>query len=239
MANLSRYVKALEELETVQLFDDFLADQADINYIDTITDTGTAVSGDSVNGVVVLTPSDGTVADNDECYIGSANEFLRFGTNREIYLRHRFTATINTVSAVNFAVGAVNAVGADAIADNGAGVKVSGSTLAIEKRDGETAFRCTSSCNGTSTTTLSSLAVASATNYVSEIICKDWDGTSMQVAYKVNGNYLKDTSGNVIRHTVAIASSTEMQLFAGIKLGAANNLDLLNLDYWFASQTRV
>lgn len=239
MGNLSRFVKALEELDTVQFYDDFLADQSDINYIDTITDTGSAVAGDAVNGVVVLTPSDGTVGDNDECYIGSPNEFLRFGTNREIYLRHKFTATINTVSAVNFAVGAVNAVGADAIADNGTGVKTSGSTLAIEKRDGESNFRCTSACNGTATSTLSNLAVASATNYVTEIVCKDWDGTSMQVTYKVNGDYLKDSDGDVIRHRVAIASSTEMQLFAGIKLGAATNLDLLNLDYWFASQTRV
>jgi hypothetical protein len=239
MGNLSRFVKALEELDTVQFFDDFLLDQSDINYIDTITDTGTAVAGDAVNGVVVLTPSDGTVADNDECYIESPNEFLRFGTNREIYIRQKFTATINTVSAINFAVGACDAPGADTIADNGAGVKTSGSTLAIEKRDGESNFRCTSSCNGTSTTTLSNLAVASATNYVCEIICKDWDGTSMQVTYKVNGDYLKDSDGDPIRHRVAIASSTEMALFAGIKLGAATNLDLLNLDYWFASQTRV
>jgi hypothetical protein len=239
MPNLARYVKTLEELDTVQFFDDFLLDQSDINYIDTITDTGTAVAGDSVNGVVVLTPSDGTVADNDEVYIESPNEFLRFGANREQYLRFKFSTTINTVSAVNFAVGATDAPAADTLIDNGGGVKVSGSTVAVEKRDGETAFRFTTAVNGVGVTTLSNLAVASATDYVVEISVKDWDGTAMRATAKVNGDYLKDTNGNVITHRVPIASSTEMALFAGVKLGAATNNDVMNLDYWFASQTRV
>lgn len=236
--NLTRYSAFLQEIDTVKVFDDFTGDQSDITAIDTITDIGTALVGDDVNGVITLTPSDGTVTDNDECYLATPNELYRFGTNRSIYGRFKFRYTAVVAADPNVAVGFQNAVGANTIVDNG-GVKVSGSTLAIEKKDGETAFRCTSSCNGTSTTTLSSKAIAAATDYVAEIMCNDWDGTSMEVSYKIDGDYLKDTSGNTIKHTVAIASSTEMQMFAGIKLGAGTNNDTLLLDYWYGAQTRV
>jgi len=37
----------------------------------TLTDSGTAAVGDEVGGVVTLSPSDGTVADNDEAYIAT------------------------------------------------------------------------------------------------------------------------------------------------------------------------
>lgn len=236
--NILRFTQELTDLDTVHVFDDFWQDQSDVNYIDTITDTGTALVGDDVNGVVTLTPSDGTVADNDECYIATPNEIFKFGTNREIYGRFKFRYTAVVAADPNVAVGFQNAVGANSIVDNG-GVKTSGSTLAVEKKDGETAFRCTSACNGTAVTTLSNKAIAAATDYVVEIVCKDWDGVSMQVGYKVNGEFLKDANGYVIRHTVAIASATEMQMFAGIKLGAATNNDTLLLDYWYGATNRV
>ncbi len=240
MANLARLPQSfVDATDAVSYFDDFLNDQSDVNYIDTASDSGSVVAGDSPNGVVVLTPSDGTVADNDETYIEYPNEVLKFGTNRSFYLKSKFNATITTVSAVNFAFGATDAPAADTLADNGAGVKTSGSTVSIEKRDGELYFRATSACNGSATSTLSNLAVASATDYVCEIMVNDYDGVSMQVSYKVNGDYLKDSNNLVIKHTVAIASSTEMAMFAGIKLGAATNNDLLNVDYWGFVQTRV
>jgi hypothetical protein len=237
--NLNRFTAPLGDLDTVNWFDDFQLDQSDINYIDTVTDTGTAVAGDSVNGVVVLTPSDGTVTNNDETYIAFPNETLKYGTNREIYLRAKLSFTEVTATIANVAFGAMNAVGANSIIDDGGGLKVSGSTLGIYKVDGGAVWRCVSACNGTSTVTASTAAATAATDYVLEIICKDWDGVSMQVLFKVDGDYLKDSSGNVIRHTVLIASATEMQMFAGVKLGADTNNDTLLVDYWYQAQTRV
>lgn len=239
MANLARFTSHLAELDTVVVFDDFVCDQSDVSFIDTITDTGTALVGDAVNGVMVLTPSDGTVVDNDEVYIASANELFRFGTNRSIYGRCRLQFAETTATVYNVAFGFQNAVGANSIIDDGAGLKVSGSTLGIYKVDGGAVWRCVSSCNGTSTVSTSTTAAVAATNYVLEIDCVDWDGVSMEVSFKVDGAYLKDSNGAVIRHTVAIASSTEMQVFAGAKLGAATNNDTTSVDYIYASQTRV
>lgn len=238
MANIIRFTREIDELDVVKVWDDFLFDQSDTQAVDTIPDTGTVLMGDDPNGVATLTPSDGTVADNDEAYLATPNEWLKFGTNREIYMRFKFSYTAVVAADPNWAVGAQNAVGANSIADNG-GVKTSGSTLAVEKKDGETKFRFTTACNGTAVTTLSNKTMAAATNYVVEIQCKDHDGVNMYATAKVNGEYLKDSNNLVIRHEVPIASATEMQMFAGVKLGAATNNDTLLLDYWYGATNRV
>lgn len=236
--NLNRYTRPLWDLDTVFVFDDFTGDQSDITAVDTITDTGTALVGDAANGVIVLTPSDGTVADNDECYLSTPNELFQFAAGRPIYGRWKFQYSAVVAADPNVAVGFMNAPATSALGDNGAGVKVSGDTLAVEKRDGETAFRCTSASSGASTSTLSNKSIAAATDYVVEIECADWDGVSMVVTYKVDGEYLRDTNNNVIRHTVAISGSELMAMFAGIKLGANTNNDTLSLDYWYGAQKR-
>lgn len=233
-------VELTQKKGAVWVGSDFTTVRNDDDWVDTITDTGTALVGDAVNGVLTLTPSDCTVADNDECYVASAKELFLFGTNRAIYGVWKFRYTAVVAADPNIAVGFMNAANTAAITDGG-GVKVSGSTLAVEKKDGETKFRVTSSCNGTSVSDLTSKSIAAATDYVVEIFCGDWDGVSMQVSYKVDGEYLRyNTTGDIIRHTVAIASATEMNLLAGaIKLGAGTNNDTMLVDYCYGAQTRV
>ncbi len=242
MANLNRFTSPLYDADTMYLFDDFWTAQSDLQWTDTITDTGTVVIGDAVSGIATLTPSDGSVSDNDEVYFATTNELFLFLANRPIYGRFRFALSLTTLAAMNFFVGFQNAVGANTIIDDGGGPKVSGSTLAVGKIDGESVWRVYSACNGTSTTTLSSKTVtAGATTWHDvEIVCGDWDGTSMQVSFRVDGEYLKDSINNLpIRHTVLIASATEMSAFAGVKLGAATNNDKMLLDFAYASQRRA
>lgn len=236
--NLARYVQALKDLDTMSVFDDFTGDQSDITAVDTVTDLGSVTVGDAANGIAALVPSDGTVADNDEAYLATPNALYKFGTNREIYGRFRVQFTEANGSAANIAVGFQNAVGANSLIDDGGGVKVSGSTLAIYKVDGGTVWKCASACNGVSTVSTSTKAAGGSAYQVLEIECKDWDGVSMRVLFRVDGDYLRDANNNVITHTVAIASAALMQMFAGVKNGGAN-LETLNLDYWFGSQTRV
>lgn len=236
MAHLNRFTAALAELDTMQVFSHFTADQVDTEFVDTITDSGTVLMGDDVGGIVTLTPSDGTVADNDEAYLATANELFKFGTARTIYGRAKVKYTEVTSDKVNVAFGFQNAVGANSIVDDGGGLKVSGSTLGIYKIDGgSNLLRVASSCNGTSTVTTTNKTVAAATWYVFEIECKDWDGVTMQVTFRVDGELLKDSNGQVIRHFVAVASATEMQMFLGVKLGAATNNDTLLCDYWYGA----
>lgn len=240
MSNVNRFTAALQNLDTFYVFEDFARDQADTDFIDTITDTGTVLVGDEANGVVTLTPSDGTVADNDEAYVATPNELFVFAAGRPIYARARLQFAEVTANKFNFCFGLQNAVGANSLVDDGGGPKVSGSTLAIAKIDGSDSYlRCYSACNGTSTVTVSNKSVSAGTWYEFEIEAVDFDGVTMTVVFKVDGAYLKDANGYVIRHSVAIASATEMQLFAGAKLGAGTNNDTLKVDYWYAAQKRA
>lgn len=237
--NLNRFTAPLMDLQTSYIFDDFMYDQSDITAVDTITDTGTVLMGDDMNGVATLTPSDGTVADNDEVYLATPNANFKFGTNREIYGRFKFRYTAVVAANPSLAVGFQDAVAANSIVDTGAGVKTSGSTVAVERRKSETAFRFTVACNGVAQSTLSNKAIAAATDYVVEVEVKDWDGVSMMATAKVDSEFLKDTNNNVIRFQIPIASAAVMMMWAGLKLGAATNNDTLLLDYWYGAQTRV
>lgn len=240
MANLNRFTQPLWDVDTFFIWNDFDKDQADTDAVDTVTDSGSVAMGDAANGTAVLTASDGTVADNDEAYLATPNEVFIFATNRCIYGRCRLKFVETTAGVGNVAFGFQNAVGADSIVDDGGTniVKTSGSTLAICKKDTEAVWTAVSACNGTATLTKSTTAAVTATWYLLEIICGDWDGVSMQVSYKVDGQYLKDSNGLIIRHTVLIASATEMQMWVGRKLGAATNNDTVTVDYWYGAQTR-
>lgn len=239
--NINRFTSPLWDLDCFHIFDDFWADQSDLFWIDTITDTGTALVGDATRGIMTLTPSDGTVADNDEVYLGSANEVFIFATNRPIYGRCRLSFVETAAGVYNAFFGFANAFAADLIVDNGGGPRASGCVAFVEKRDTETAWRLTTRNGATVTSTLStkSSTMTSGAFQVIEIFIDDWDGVSMKVSAKIDGEYLKDTINNLpIRHTVLIASATEMQVGAGAKLGAATNNDLLLIDYIYASQAR-
>lgn len=238
MANINRFTAPLVDLETFYIFDDFWSDQTDLTWVDTVTDTGTVLIGDNANGLAVLTPSDGTVADNDEVYMASANEVFLIATNRQVYGASFIQFTETAAGIYNAAFGFANAVAANLIVDDGAGLRASGTIIAIEKRDGETAWRLTTRNGATVTSTLSTTTAGGTAFQKLEVIVMDTDGISCTVVGKVDNVLLKDINGLVIRHTILLASATEMQVFAGAKLGAITNNDVLRVDWIYAAQTR-
>lgn len=239
MSAVNRDVIADREFDTLSIFDHFWQDQSDINAIDTVTDSGTVAMGDAAGGTVILTPSDGSVADNDEAYLATPNESFKVATDKPLYGRFRFQFSEVASDKVNIAVGFQNAVGADSLIDDGGGPKVSGDTFAIGKKDGGGMyFYAFGYCNGTGTSSKSGKACAAATWYDGEIfVTPTGDGTTAAVTYKIDGEYLNDfTTGARIRHTVTYSSATEVQMWAGVKLGAATNNDKLTLDFWHGKQ---
>jgi hypothetical protein len=239
--NLSRFTGLLRDCDTFYVYDDFYYDQTDLFWVDTITDSGTVAINDAAFGIATLTPSDGTVVDNDEVYFATANELFLFTAGQPLYGRCRLSFVETASGVYNAAFGFMNAVGANAIIDDGAGLKVSGSTVGIYKVDGETVWRCVTACNGTSTVSKSDQSSVMTTGVYStlEIFGEDFSATQMQFTFKVNGVYLTDsTSHQIIRHRVTVASSTEMQCFVGAKLGASTNNDVTLADYVYAAQYR-
>lgn len=237
MSNLARYTKTLEELDTFVVFDDFATETDTFRWTLTVTDSGTGTVSDAAGGIIALVCSDGSVGDNDEANLCSVNEYFLFAANKPIYGKARLQFTEANTDDANVAFGFCNAATANTLLDDGAGVKVSGSCAAIYKVDGGTVWKCVTSTNGVSTVSTSTKTAGGASYQVLEILIEDYSSTQMQATFKVDGQFLKDSNGLVIRHFVPIASATEMQVFAGAKNGSTN-LETLNVDYIYASQLR-
>jgi molybdopterin-binding protein len=236
---LKRPLELMNVEQQFGVFDDFIGDQTDITWIDTITDTGTAAVGDAVNGVMVLTPSDGTVADNDEVYLGTSNEAFLFAPEKPFLgvANIKFTETASGI--YNCFVGFANAFAADLLINDGGGMRASGSLAAIYKVDGGTVWRCVTRSNSVVTDTVSTTSSTSTGYQKLEIEGVSFTSTQIKVIFRVNGVPLKDSAGREIVHTITTASATEMQFGFGAKLGAITNNDTLSIDYAGAWQTRT
>lgn len=233
MSNVLKFPPSWQNIkQQYELFDDFFSDQSDLSWVDTITDSGTALVNDAVNGVMVLTPSDGTVADNDEVYLASANELFLYAADKPFVGRCRLKFVETTSGVYNAFFGFASAIGANTLVDDGGGMRASGSVAAIYKVDGETVWRCVTRNNGVATVSQSTTTAGGASYQELEIEVVYLNSTQVQVVFRVDGVALKDaTTGLPIVHTVTVASATEMQIGAGAKLGAATNNDTLSIDY--------
>lgn len=239
MANILRFPKELEQIEQYGVFSDFCENQDDLVWLDTITDSGTVLYGDNAGGKATLTPSDGTISNNDEAYLESANEIFLVDDGKPMYAVAYLQFTEGNTDDVNIAFGFQNAVGADSIIDDGAGLKVTGDCIAIYKVDGGTVWKCVSCVNAVATVSTSTATAGGASYQKLEIEVVDYTGTHVKVSFRVDGIPLKDsTTGLDIVHTLAVASATEMQLFAGIKNGADTTAEALVIDYMGGWQAR-
>jgi hypothetical protein len=235
--NLARYPAFLEGVDTVQISDDFFWYVTAHQWTSLAADvTPTLTVGDAVNGVLALFTD---TTDNNEVAVRSTAELFKFGTGRSIYGRCKLQYSENDTNKANVMFGFQNAIAANSMVDNGAGVRTTGSNAVIYKVDGGTVWRCQTMCNNASTDTVSTTTAGGTDAQVLEIFGNDWDGVSMQFTFKVDGNYLKDSNGNVIRHTVAIASATEMHLGVYVKTGGGAGGETVNVDHICATQTRV
>jgi hypothetical protein len=224
---------------TVQ--DDFLRDVDSADWVTTLTDSGTASVGDAVGGIIALVPSDGTVADNDEAYIESANEVFKFAARKPLLFEARVQFTEANVDDANVLVGLLDAVGANSLQDNGGGPPASYSGANFHKVDGSTVWQ-TETSNGTTQTT-TELTAANTNNLAKRAVTaggsayqtlrieyQPYSSTNAYVTFSVDGVV-------VAQHDYVFTSATEMQIGIGVKNGGANN-ETLNVDYVVCTQER-
>jgi len=236
MVKLLELPDALKNRRQHTLFDDFdYYIDADL-WTATLTDTGTAAVGDAANGVITLTPSDGSVADNDEAYLESTKEVFQLAADKPLLFEANvYFAEANTDDA-NVIVGLKDAVGANTLVDDGAGPPADYDGAVFYKVDGETVWRVESS-NGTAQTTSVTDETAGGAYQKLGIEVRPINSTTAEVLFYVDDRQVKDSSGNLIKHTVALASQTELQVCFGVKNGGANNQTLL-IDYVCCTQLR-
>jgi hypothetical protein len=188
-----------------------------------LSDSGTAAVGDEVGGVVTLSPSDGTVADNDEAYINT-KEIFKIAAGKPIELAALVQFTQAATNAANVYVGLMDAVGANALVDNGGGPKTSFSGAGFFCKDGSLNWHVIYSDG--STQTIAELTATNSLNKLAnvgggaaaqllEISIIPKTSALVDVAFKINGS----TVFKMLDRTYANATETSGAL--GVKNGTA------------------
>lgn len=206
----------------------------------TATDLGTAAVSDARRGILTLTASDGTVADNDEIYYFSKQEVFLIAAGEPISFKALVQFTEANTNAANIFVGFMNGVAADALVDNGGGPKANFSGAGFYKIDGELSWRVIYSDGTTRSVELldASNKFTKNVNYVAggsayqllEIDIVPKTSTLVDIMFKINGITVCKMTGKTF------ANATEMAAMFGVKNGSAHN-QTLNVDFVGAAQT--
>jgi len=216
--------------EELRLNDTFRFEDHFLSYTDAqmwtkaIGDTGTVAASDALGGVLVITPSDGTAADNDQASIQTTQELFLFAADKPFAIEFDIQYAEAATNVANVAAGVMNAFAADrALVDGGLGpVATTHSSAMIYKVDGATVWKA-ESCVVTTQTISTSDKTAGGTPY--QRLRIDFQPTTAlqgEVTFWVDGAQLVDsTTGKPIKHTVLFASATEMAAFVTVKNGSA------------------
>lgn len=233
----------LESVNNMSIFDDFYSEAlASLTYITSTADGGTCLVADAVGGKILLVSSAATDTDNDENWLTTINEVFLAGDGKDLEAKAIVQFAEAATSAANVFFGFGSAMGAaNFLIDDGGGVRVTGNAIGIYKIDGGTVWRCVTRWGSTTSVldSVSTTTAGSASYQTLAVSIKDGGaaGTST-VGFYVNGDLLKDSSGNPIIHYFANSGATEMQFGAFIKQGSATP-ETLTIDKWFASQAYV
>lgn len=221
--------------------DDFTRDVDAAEWVATLTDSGTAAVGDAAGGILVLTASDGSVADNDEAYVESPNETFKVVANKPIVFEALVQFTEANTDDANILVGLADAVGANSLVDDGAGVAAA-CCFVFYKVDGATLWRVRVEVNSvaladaelTAANSLDRLAHTAGTASAYQrlrIEIQPLASADGEARFFIDGVLVYKYRGDII------TSGTEMQIGLGVKNGGANN-QTLNVDYVSCIQRR-
>lgn len=231
---MSKLVKLGEFLENRESFgreSDFEHYVTADAYSTVVSDSGTVAVGDAVGGIVVLTPSDGTVGDNDEAYLKGTTEIYKFANNQPF----RFEALVQFTEAntddANIMVGVANAVAANHLQDNGAGPLASYSGACFYKVDGGTTWNVEVSVGATQVTEALTDTAGGASYQRLRIEFQPITSTVGECRFWIDGVLKKVLS-------FTYTGATEMQECFGVKNGSTN-LEVLNVDYASCRQLRA
>ncbi len=220
-------------------FEDFLEYTSGGLFSDVQADTGAtvAVDADGEGGVVLLTTG---ATDNNEAYLFSTQELFLFAANRPLVCEARVQFAEANTDDANVYFGFMDAIGANALVDDGAGPKSSYSGAVIYKSDGDTLWSVENSIGSTQKTTQltadnsldgSAKAAGGAAYQVLAIEVNPHGGGSSDISF-----WIDDVL--VAKHKdQPYASATQMMVGCGIKAGGANS-EVLSVDYINAYQLR-
>ncbi len=226
--------------------DDFIKTPVSGEWTTTATDSGTATVGDGPPGILTATPSDGSVGNNVEIYFFTTKQLFLlpatyvaagdciYGRARMLFLE------AGSNNAANICFGFMTTVAANSLIDDGGGPQASTTHAVIYKIDGGTAWKCQARNGSEYTDTTSTLTASDSAYHLFEVIVHDYTTTRVQVTYKVDGQFLKDSVYNKpIVHQLLRASAGNMSFMFGMKNGETTTVQNLLVDRAYAHQVRV
>jgi len=232
-----------ERRKAFGIYDDFFHYTTAEDWTTVASDSGTIVHEDAVGGVILLSPSDGTVANNDEIYLKGTTERYKYLSDQPIEFETRAKFTEANTDDANVILGLMNAVAANSLQDDGAGPPASSNHVVFFKVDGGTKWQVESSLGTTQTTnTVRNVTTAGDGTWRRfQISVRPITSVLAEVIFFIDGEQcLDNTTGLPIKHVVDFTSgATEMQEIAGQKNGADTNVEGLRLDYICARQLRA
>lgn len=197
----------------------------------TLTDTGTVTALTTHGGGVAITPSDGTVADNDEAYLAWSTKNIVPTNLKPIVFQAIIQYTEGNVDDANVVVGLMSTSAANALLDDGGGPPASYSGMVFFKTDGDTVWQVETSVGGTQTTTR-----LSAVNSLDKVV-KTAGGSAKQtlrIEFLPYTSTLADVLFYIDGVLVAKQAWTYTSVVAmspvfGLKNGAATTVETLNV----------
>lgn len=219
------------------LFDDFYEFVTGDKWTATLDADGAVATIDGAGGILSI-KCDGD--DNDEAYAASTREAWKFAAGKPLVFEARAQYAEAATDDANVLIGLMDAVGADALVDNGGGPKASFSGAVFYKIDGGTKWRVRASVGSTNTDVeLSAANTLTGKDYTAggasfqrfRIEFRPWSSSQADVMFYIDGELVYKIAGFVF------TSATEMQAAVGVKAGGAAEETVL-VDYIWCRQLR-
>lgn len=204
-----------------------------------LSNTGTVAVQDSDPSRITVTPSDGSVADNDESYCHQSFETWQFLDNRPLFFECFVQYAEQATDDANIIVGLKDAWAADSILDNAGGPAASYTGALFFKVDGGTRWQVETSVTTTQTTT--DLTAANSLDGVIHtaggtaftklgINFAPYSSTKAKVDFFID-------EVHVASHDYTYTSATDVAIGFGAKNGGGT-MDTLDVDWVFCTQKR-
>ncbi|MCK9356393.1 MAG: hypothetical protein M0R22_04485 [Dehalococcoidia bacterium] len=189
-------------------------------------DGGSVTVSDGAKGILTITPSDASAGDNDEIYLCTDTEVVKYAAGKSFMGEANIQFT--SASTTNVCFGFTDGVAADLLVDEGAGPKAGGDYVLIWTKDGGTQWYCGVNSNATETPTAftlgSPLVTAGSSSYQKlTVACECLSSTRAKATFKVDGVCIGEVD-------FVYSSATEMQMVLGAKNGTTSAVSLLS-DY--------
>ena len=204
------------------------------------SDLGSIAAQDAAGGILLIHPSDASVADNDETYLKRTQETFLMASGKPIWCGASMKfAEANTSAAKNW-FGMKDALAANSLVDDGGGPATSFSGFGFYKEDGQTLWSVITSLGSTQTKTRLTAAnsldktahTAGSSAYQRlEIEFRPNQGSLADICFFIDGVLVFKQSG------FDYTSATEMQAGFGAKNGSGSE-ELLYIDWAYGYQQR-